>query len=172
MIPYRKFSETFDIGKCTITPSKVPNAPKVGPTESAKIETLGGLGALGALGASNHGIESLAAEPQSAELLAPSAWFARVASPAEGEPNFDAPCGARRGRVEKREGLFLHFCIHCGAWGAYGYGVNLRAGRLGRWYCAVHRPRAGVGSSMAFAEPPDVDLSSLKSPSIVPNKES
>jgi hypothetical protein len=62
---------------------------------------------------------------------------------AEGKPNFDAPCGARRRRIEKREGLFLHFCIDCGAWGAYGHGVNLRAGRLGHWYCAVHRPRAG-----------------------------
>jgi hypothetical protein len=25
--------------------------------------------------------------------------------------------------------------------GAYGYGVNLRAGRLGHWYCAAHRPK-------------------------------
>ena len=25
--------------------------------------------------------------------------------------------------------------------GAFGYSVNLRAGRLGRWYCAAHRPQ-------------------------------
>ena len=147
VIPYRKFSETFDGGKCTVAPPKASKAPKVDPSERAKSETLGGLGALGA---SNHGIESLLAERRSAEVLAPSPWFTRVAPPAEGEPNFDAPCGARRGRIENREGLFLHFCIDCGAWGAYGYGVNLRAGQLGRWYCAVHRPRAGAGSSMAF----------------------
>ena len=24
--------------------------------------------------------------------------------------------------------------------GAFGYGVSLGAGRLGRWYCAEHRP--------------------------------
>ena len=35
--------------------------------------------------------------------------------------------GGRRGRVERREGLFLHFCIDCGAWGAYGYGVPCAA---------------------------------------------
>jgi len=29
-----------------------------------------------------------------------------------------------------------------GAFGAFGYGVSLRAGRLGRWYCAEHRPGA------------------------------
>jgi hypothetical protein len=141
VIPYRKFSETFDMGKCTIAPSKAPNASKVSPSESAKGETLGGLGTLGA---SNHETETLTSEPQSAKLLAPSPWFARVASPGEGEPNFDAPCGARRGRVERREGLFLHFCMDCGAWGAYGYDVNLRAGQLGRWYCALHRPRDGT----------------------------
>jgi hypothetical protein len=56
------------------------------------------------------------------------------------EPNFDEPCAERRGRVEERDGLFLHFCCECGAWGAFGYDVSIRAGRLGRWYCAAHRP--------------------------------
>jgi hypothetical protein len=76
-----------------------------------------------------------------AELVAPSAWFERVAPPASGEPRYEMPCAARRGRVEEREGVFLHFCAQCGAWGAFGYGVSLRSGRLGRWYCAEHRPR-------------------------------
>jgi hypothetical protein len=34
---------------------------------------------------------------------------------------------------------FIHHC-HCGAWGAFGYHVNLRAGKPGEWFCAVHRP--------------------------------
>jgi hypothetical protein len=75
-----------------------------------------------------------------AELVAPSGWFERIVPPMEGEPGFEEPCAARRGRVEERNGVVLHFCSECGAWGAFGYGVNLRAGRLGRWYCAAHRP--------------------------------
>jgi hypothetical protein len=77
-----------------------------------------------------------------AELVAPSAWFQRVASPIIGEPSFDEPCVARCDQAGYRDGVFLHFCSECGAWGAFGYGVNLRAGRLGRWYCAAHRPHA------------------------------
>jgi hypothetical protein len=34
---------------------------------------------------------------------------------------------------------FEHYC-HCGAWAAYGYGVNLRNGITGTWYCEAHRP--------------------------------
>jgi hypothetical protein len=74
------------------------------------------------------------------EIVAPGAWYERVAAPTEGEPPFETPCAARRGRVEQRDGLILHFCPACGAWGAYGYEVSIRTGRLGRWYCAVHRP--------------------------------
>jgi hypothetical protein len=33
---------------------------------------------------------------------------------------------------------FVHYC-HCGQWGAFGYGVDLLHGKLGRWYCAEHR---------------------------------
>jgi hypothetical protein len=79
-----------------------------------------------------------------AELVAPMGWFERVAPPAGGEPRYEMACAVRRGRLEERDGLFLHFCAECGAWGAYGYGVNLRAGRFGRWFCAAHRPR-GAG---------------------------
>ena len=77
----------------------------------------------------------------SAGLVAPSAWFERIAPPAEGEPGFDQPCAGRRGRNEEMDGVFLHFCAHCGAWGSHGYGVNLRAGHLGRWFCSTHRPK-------------------------------
>jgi hypothetical protein len=34
---------------------------------------------------------------------------------------------------------FEHFC-HCGKWGNFGYGVSLRNGREGNWYCFEHRP--------------------------------
>jgi hypothetical protein len=34
---------------------------------------------------------------------------------------------------------FLHFC-HCGSWGAFGYGVSLRNGKPGKWFCGRHRP--------------------------------
>jgi putative DNA primase/helicase len=60
------------------------------------------------------------------------------------EPDFSEPYPAHRGRVEEHDGVFLHFCAECGAWGAFGYGVSLRTGKLGRWYCAAHRPRGAV----------------------------
>lgn len=59
---------------------------------------------------------------------------------AKGEPPISQPCTSRRGRVELSErGPFLHFCVECGRWGAHGYGVFLRQGQLGRWYCDLHR---------------------------------
>jgi hypothetical protein len=33
----------------------------------------------------------------------------------------------------------LHYC-QCGEWGAFGYNVDLRNGKLGNWYCFEHRP--------------------------------
>jgi hypothetical protein len=57
------------------------------------------------------------------------------------EPGPEAACEGRRGRVEMKDDVFLHYCVVCGAWGAFGIGVKLRAGRLGRWYCAEHRPQ-------------------------------
>jgi hypothetical protein len=61
-----------------------------------------------------------------AELIAPAPWFARFSSPTEGEPPYEMPCAARRGRVEDRGGVVLHFCTECGTWGSFGFGVNLR----------------------------------------------
>ncbi len=68
---------------------------------------------------------------------------ARVIPIGDGEPGLQRPCAARRGRVRKLpdNGAFLHFCCRCGRFGAFGYGVRLGAGRLGRWYCGEHRPR-------------------------------
>ena len=51
---------------------------------------------------------------------------------------FEEPCADRRGSVERQGGIFLHFCIECGRWGAYGYGAT--GNNPGRWYCWRHRP--------------------------------
>jgi hypothetical protein len=34
---------------------------------------------------------------------------------------------------------FEHYC-RCGKWGAFGFGVNVRAGIDGQWFCFEHRP--------------------------------
>ena len=51
------------------------------------------------------------------------------------QPNLD-----RRGLIKQDGGVLLHFCPECGRWGSVGVGVELKRGRLGRWYCAEHRP--------------------------------
>jgi hypothetical protein len=90
-------------------------------------------------------LAALADTAHDAEVPSLAPWFDRVISPAEGEPGLEMPCASRRMRVEVRpDGLLLHFCAECGAWGAFGYGVNLCAGRLGRWYCAAHRPQGAT----------------------------
>jgi|SRR6516165_10654342 hypothetical protein len=50
---------------------------------------------------------------------------------------FEMPCPERRGLVERQGGAFLHFCIQCGRWGAYGYRAT--GDRPGQWYCRLHR---------------------------------
>jgi hypothetical protein len=74
-----------------------------------------------------------------ASTLAAEPGFARVIA-ANGEPGLEQPCSARRGRVQELDRTFLHFCVHCGRFAAFGYGVHLRTGQLGRWYCGEHRP--------------------------------
>ena len=85
-------------------------------------------------------LAALAATANEVGLLAQPPSFGRVTQPAEGEPGLEQPCAARRGRIQELKGAFLHFCVECGAFGAFGYGASLRAGRPGRWYCAEHRP--------------------------------
>lgn len=67
----------------------------------------------------------------------------RVVAVANGEPGLEQPCAARRGRAQVLDNAFLHFCCRCGRFAAFGYGVHLRAGQLGRWYCGENRPRDG-----------------------------
>jgi hypothetical protein len=38
-----------------------------------------------------------------------------------------------------KDGHFVHYCA-CGLEASFGYGVSLRAGKLGTWYCREHRP--------------------------------
>jgi hypothetical protein len=83
---------------------------------------------------------SPAVQEPAADLIAPSPWFERLAPCSDGEPGLETPCAARRSRVQVLDKVLLHFCVQCGAYGPFGYGVNLRAGQLGRWYCAKHRP--------------------------------
>jgi hypothetical protein len=70
-----------------------------------------------------------------------AAWAPSNAVVGESEPRLEQPCVARRSRVEEAGGVLLHFCVECGRFGPYGYGVRLRAGQLGRWYCSEHRPQ-------------------------------
>ncbi len=74
--------------------------------------------------------------PSESALLAPGVWFERFVTP--GEPPFDQPCPDRRGLVRREGTAFLHFCVVCGGWGAFGYDVL--GSRPGRWYCLEHRP--------------------------------
>ena len=70
---------------------------------------------------------------------------------------FEQPCLTRRGRIEEQPDAFLHFCCECGRWGANGYGVDLRKGRLGQWYCAAHRPEPTAGAQCGSEQVPAVD---------------
>lgn len=101
-----------------------------------------------------HKLDVLAAlAAQQPEPLSPSPGPERVMPPVNGEPGLEQPYAERRGRVQELEGVLLHFCGKCGAYGAFGYGVSLRNGRQGRWYCGAHRPglpglsRRGFGDS-------------------------
>jgi hypothetical protein len=110
-------------------PAKAANRPD---------QALAGLATLAATRVDSQNRILPGSDETSIELLAP---LFNPAPLTEGEPGFYEPCAARSGRVEVRDGLFLHFCAECGAWGAFGYGVNLRADQLGRWYCGAHRPQ-------------------------------
>jgi hypothetical protein len=73
----------------------------------------------------------------SAAVIAPARWITGAAGNSA-EPSFEMPCFERRGRLERRDGIFLHFCVECGRWGTYGYGAT--GAKPGRWYCQLHRP--------------------------------
>jgi hypothetical protein len=66
--------------------------------------------------------------------------FECSALPPETEAPLEQPCVSRRGRVHQISKSFLHFCVHCGAFAPFGFGVSLRTGDIGQWHCARHRP--------------------------------
>jgi hypothetical protein len=73
-----------------------------------------------------------------AEIERPIISPARWAGATSDGPSFEEPCPERHGRIERQGAMFLHFCVECGRWGAYGYGATLS--QPGRWYCRLHRP--------------------------------
>jgi hypothetical protein len=89
------------------------------------------------------------AQPSQAEpkLLAPVSWYEHLVPPRLLEIPYDRPSPERRGRVERSGPAFLHFCVICGAWGSFGYGVTRK--QSGLWYCGEHRPS---GISILAAE--------------------
>jgi hypothetical protein len=163
MSAYRKFIDTLQSEPRTPAPPKPPKAPKANPSEPVSLPVLGGLGALAAAplkiekavhttpfsaraiaddfkceGAA-RGELSRDKPPAGTAIIAPGKWVERMALPASSEPGFSEPWPPRRGRIEWQGSTLLHFCSVCGAWGSYGFGVNLRGGRMGRWFCAAHR---------------------------------
>jgi hypothetical protein len=168
MSVYRKFVDTLQSEPRTPTPPKPPKTPKANPSEPVSLPVLGSLGTLGIPpmkteiplhaatrpplsflaraiwddvkddGAANgeDGNDIPLVDPT---IIAPSKWVERIASPASTEPGLSEPWPPRRGRIESQGNTLLHFCSVCGAWGSYGFGVNLRNGRMGRWFCAAHR---------------------------------
>jgi hypothetical protein len=82
------------------------------------------------------------AEPM---VIAPVSWHENLVPPGLKEIPYDQPSPARRGWVERTGAAFLHFCVICGVWGSFGYGVT-RA-RPGLWFCSKHRPKEDQYSS-------------------------
>jgi hypothetical protein len=168
MSAYRKFVDTPQSEPRSPAPPKPPKTPKADPSEPVSLPTIGGLGALAAASvkvekavhdtthpcvpfsaraigddfkdegvpSGGHGSDVPLADPT---IIAPGKWVERTTLPASSEPGFSEPWTPRRGRIESQGNTLLHFCCVCGAWGSYGFGVNLRGGRMGRWFCAAHR---------------------------------
>jgi hypothetical protein len=49
--------------------------------------------------------------------------------------------------------LLQHAC-HCGRWGGFGFGVRLRDGRAGTWFCAEHKAEGIVMEDRQLASIP------------------
>lgn len=66
---------------------------------------------------------------------------AAPAPPPQRSPD-NEPAPARAGLVRCEPGEpFVHYCMTCGAWGAFGIGVDILSGRTGRWFCRDHKPQ-------------------------------
>jgi hypothetical protein len=67
----------------------------------------------------------------------PKDWVTHGYTDPDFAPDFDIPIPATPPPPSPHT-PFVHYC-HCGCWGAFGYGVDLRNGKEGIWYCAKHR---------------------------------
>jgi hypothetical protein len=70
-------------------------------------------------------------------VISPATWYEHLVAPEHIGAPFDKACPERRGRVERVGSVYMHFCVICGAWGSFGYGVT--GDRAGLWYCDKHR---------------------------------
>jgi len=71
------------------------------------------------------------------KVIAPVSWHEHLSPARLEETPYDQPSSERRGRMERAGAAFLHFCVICGAWGSFGYGVTRN--RPGLWFCNKHR---------------------------------
>lgn len=141
---YTKFSDRFHRTQgSTPTPANPANPAKVSPIGYANTPNrVSALAALAALARLAEGRPHCCTSDERQTVIGPRRLSGRLAylQPA-GEPPYDRPYDRRRGRIIRYGGSFLHFCMICGAWGAYGYGIT--DVQTGRWYCHEHRQHEG-----------------------------
>lgn len=91
--------------------------------------------------------------PTEPTVIAPVLWYERLVPPELRKIPNDQASPERCGWVQRVGPTFLHFCIGCGAWGSFGYGIT--RDRQGLWYCNKHRPDGGqhFGGSAGADEP-------------------
>jgi hypothetical protein len=138
---YTKYSDRFRRTQgSTATPANPAKPAKASPIgyvniqqEASALAALAGLAGPPPQGRISH---------ERPVVIAPQRFAGPLASlqPA-GEPPYDHPHDHRCGRIIRNDRSFLHFCMICGAWGTYGYGVT--DDQTGRWYCHEHRLQGG-----------------------------
>jgi hypothetical protein len=138
---YTKFSDRFGKIQGSIptpaNPAISAKASPIGyPTTQQEASSLAALAGLA------EGRPALCTLDEQLTVIAPQRLSGRLASlqPPD-EPPYDRPHDLRRGRIIRSGSSFLHFCVICGAWGTYGYGVATND-QTGSWYCREHRLRA------------------------------
>jgi hypothetical protein len=141
MPAYTKYSDRFRRTQgSTATPANPANPAQASPIGNANIQQEAS--ALAALAGLAGPPPQRCNSREGPVVIAPQRFAGPLASlrPA-GEPPYDHPHGRRCGRIIRNDGSFLHFCMICGAWGTYGYGIT--KDQTGRWYCHEHRLQGG-----------------------------